>query len=55
MTEDTKQFLIKFLVMGAVISVLYLAFSPYRNCLRDPDNSAEGFVTHRFCNATTSW
>ena len=38
MTENTKQFLIKVLLVGAVVLVLYFVASPYQNCLR-----TEGF------------
>ena len=38
MTEDTKQFVIKALVAGAILLVLYFVASPYQNCLR-----TEGF------------
>ena len=34
MSEDTKQFGIKVLMVGAVVLVLYFVFSPYRNCVR---------------------
>jgi len=56
MTEDTEQFLIKFLAVGAVIVALYFAFSPYRTCMRNnTDNADLLFVAQTYCNATTSW
>jgi hypothetical protein len=41
MTEDTKQFVIKILVVGAVVLVLYFIFSPYQSCMR----TAQGVMT----------
>jgi len=49
MTEDTKQFIIKFLVICGVISALYFVFSPYQNCMRSSGESPA------YCDATTSW
>ena len=48
MTEDTKQFIIKVLVAGVVIVVLYFVFSPYQNCVRIGDAKAA-------CMINTSW
>jgi len=59
MTEDTKQFIIKVLVAGAVLLVLYFVFSPYRNCMRgqqsyieESGSASESIV---FCAANTNW
>ena len=34
MNEETKQFVIKLLVAGAVVLGLYFIASPYQNCVR---------------------
>ena len=34
MDEQTKQFVIKILVAGAIVFGLYFAISPYQNCVR---------------------
>lgn len=51
MTEDTKQFLIKFLVAGVVIVALYFLFSPYRICKREYPRGFRGAT----CIHETSW
>jgi hypothetical protein len=56
MTEDTKQFIIKALSLGAVLLVLYFVFSPYRNCLRESGDFFDLDVTlAAFCGANTDW
>ncbi len=50
MTEDTKQFIIKALVAGAILLVLYFIFSPYQTCVRD---TGSDWVS--YCTENTSW
>ena len=50
MPEDTKQFIIKALTVGAIILVLYFVFSPYQTCMRDTDGDYLSF-----CTQNTSW
>jgi hypothetical protein len=59
MTEDTKQFIIKALSLGAVLLVLYFVFSPYRNCMKgqqsyieESGSASESIV---YCAANTDW
>jgi hypothetical protein len=54
MTEDTKQFIIKVLVVGVVIVALYFLFSPYRNCTRAFTDSSSVSVMAG-CIEETSW
>ena len=49
MTEETKSFIIKCLVVAALVGGMYYAFSPYQNCLR------ESFGGMSYCERTTSW
>ena len=51
MPKDTKQFIIKVLVVGAVLLVLYFVFSPYRNCMR----ATRSVTPMRYCMERTSW
>ena len=59
MTEDTKQFVIKVLTVGAVLVVLYFIFSPYRNCLREMagfyENGPNRFALQANCQQDTNW
>ncbi len=48
MPEDTKQFIIKALTVGAIILVLYFVFSPYQNCVRRG-------ISARACLTRTAW
>ena len=57
MTEDTKQFVIKVLVVGVVIVALYFLFSPYRTCMRRSiaDSPTAAALDSFSCMGNTSW
>ena len=58
MTEDTKKFIIKALVAGAVIVALYLVVSPYQNCMRGysrSDVETTELRTEELCREETNW
>ena len=50
MNEETKQFVIKLLVAGAIVLVLYFTMSPYQNCVRQETaywrNNEDGSTNH---------
>jgi hypothetical protein len=68
MNEETKQFVIKLLVAGAVVLGLYFIASPYQNCVRaemawetrgrtrsDADLERLQIQASAKCNRQTTW
>ena len=56
MNEETKQFLIKVIIVAVVVYGFYMFTSPYQKCMRGEAETQEVSNTmRRYCENRTAW
>lgn len=56
MNEETKQFLIKVIIVAVVVYGFYMFTSPYQKCMRgEAESPSEATAIRRYCENRTAW